>query len=397
MYDVSVKSLLPGLYSSLDKLIESGRFQNRNVYVFGKAIWGFAVVQYLNEKGISVKGVLDNNSNKRCWGDSVRLSVIADENLVTNFFYPEEALGKYDENAFVLVSSKHYVAQSKQLEGMGYKENINFVKLDRSEAVNIDGKQELLDSDQIKGQLYEILKFLKKICEENGLTYYLTEGTLLGAVRHKGFIPWDDDIDVSMPIKDYFKLHEIFRQYDYTYGKYSLYSMVDDRNCMYAYAKLVNTDWKLHLEKYPMDVITHISIDIFPISGAPLPGEKESERFLKDLNSFNSKWMKYRSYFGMGVYNFDDCREQWYELLTRYDYESSSGLSYIFAEGRNFRVCDRKLYSSKVELLFEDEMFTTISGYKEYLTIAYGDYMTPPENWKRMGKHSYLECWKKEN
>lgn len=396
MYNVSVKSMLPDLYSEIDILINSGKLDGKHIYVFGKGIWGFAVTQYLHSKNIELSGVIDNDINHLEWNQTAKYSIICDNNYNINITTPEKVLLPFDDNAFVLVCFQFYSAQSEQLMQMGYTENKHYVKLGKSSTVTNYKKpanRTELDSDSIKAYLFDLLKFLKKICDENGLTFYLTEGTLLGAVRHKGFIPWDDDIDVSMPIKDYIKLHEIFRKNNYEFGKYSLYSMVDDDKCMYAYAKLMNTNTLLHLEKYPMDVITHICIDIFPLSGAPLPNEPEYKVFMKDLADFNSDWMKYRSYIGMDVYPFEKCKEKWFELLTRYDYESSSGICYIYAEGRNFRLIDRKLYDHTIELEYEGEMFPAISGYKEYLEIAYGDYMTPPANWQRFGKHGYIDCW----
>lgn len=396
MYDIKISSLLPKLYENIDRLVESGSLKNKNIYVFGKGIWGFAVTQYLHTKGIDISCVLDNNMQKKEWSTTASQSVFSDSEYKVKFALPEQVLGKYEEKAFVLISSRFYESQSKQLMKMGYQEGIHFIKLDKSYYIPVEKKPTditELDSETIKEYLFDLLKFFKKICEENHLTYYLTEGTLLGAVRHKGFIPWDDDIDVSMPLKDYMKLHEIFRKNKYAFGKYSLYSMVDDDSCMYAYAKLMNTNTLLHLEKYPMDVITHVCIDIFPLSGVPLLEEEESKIFLRDLDDFNSRWMKYRSYVGMDIYPFENCKEEWYELLTRYDYDTSKGISYIFAEYPNFRICDKKLYDHTVNLEYEGELFTTISGYKEYLEIAYGDYMTPPANWQQFGKHSYMDCW----
>ena len=68
-----------------------------------------------------------------------------------------------------------------------------------------------IKTDELKKIEFDLLKFVKEFCKENNLTYFLCGGTLLGAVRHKGFIPWDDDIDIFMPIKDYKKFIQLMK------------------------------------------------------------------------------------------------------------------------------------------------------------------------------------------
>lgn len=85
-------------------------------------------------------------------------------------------------------------------------------------------------------RMFEILKYIAKICEENNLRYWLSSGTLLGAYRHKGFIPWDDDLDIEMPREDYLKLRRIFlkkNNKDYVLQDYST-----DSNYYFSYAKV---------------------------------------------------------------------------------------------------------------------------------------------------------------
>ena len=72
--------------------------------------------------------------------------------------------------------------------------------------------QELKTVEELQKIELEILKYIDKVCKENSLTYFLAYGTLIGAIRHKGFIPWDDDVDIQMPRDDYNKLCEILKK-----------------------------------------------------------------------------------------------------------------------------------------------------------------------------------------
>ena len=290
MYNIKVKSLLPDLYEQLDSLIKKNVFYGKNVYVFGKAIWGYAVTCYLQMREINVSGVIDNNPKTGDFSEIAYLSINAQLKYKVGIKTPEEMLGglHFDDNAVIVLSNKFYTSQANQLMKMGYKET-DLIMIDKEKQVEIDAdfcEYERVGADGIKKELFELLQYFKKICDDNNLTYYLTEGTLLGAIRHKGFIPWDDDIDVSMPLEDYFKLNDIFKSLNSQNGKYALYSMLLDKNCVYAYSKLVNTKSILYLHKYPMSLATHINIDIFPLSGAPMEGEAENIRFLNDLKNF---------------------------------------------------------------------------------------------------------------
>ena len=83
--------------------------------------------------------------------------------------------------------------------------------------------------------MLEEVKLLDKVCKENGLTYFLTGGSTLGAVRHQGFIPWDDDMDIALPKKDYYKLLDILRKMDF--DKYVLHDRFSDFNYINDFPK----------------------------------------------------------------------------------------------------------------------------------------------------------------
>ena len=118
-----------------------------------------------------------------------------------------------------------------------------------------------MNSDQIKETELNILKFFDYLCRKHSLTYSLAYGTCLGAVRHDGFIPWDDDIDVMMPRYDYDKFIEIAKSLE---GKYKVYGQAMG-NSYHQYIKLVDTGTTCH-ESYVRDTYSiGLWIDVFPL------------------------------------------------------------------------------------------------------------------------------------
>ena len=123
-----------------------------------------------------------------------------------------------------------------------------------------------LSLDEIKQVELQILIEFRRICNELGLRYYLSGGTLLGAIRHKGFIPWDDDIDLAMPRSDFNKLIEFSRGYQSDTYKFLFFSQ---SGTLLPYAKFVNV--KTHIDaKYAEDEMQqHLWLDIMPMDGLP--------------------------------------------------------------------------------------------------------------------------------
>lgn len=123
----------------------------------------------------------------------------------------------------------------------------------------------------------EILKELDRVCRKHNLRYYVVGGTLIGAVRHKGFIPWDDDIDVSMPRKDFDKLCKIAKE-EFGTG-YFLQSHKTDKNCYFHYAKLRKEGTYFGEDKFEHTALHKgIFMDIFPLDY--IPDNKILQKFI---------------------------------------------------------------------------------------------------------------------
>ena len=125
------------------------------------------------------------------------------------------------------------------------------------------------DLKKLKVEEKKILDYFVKFCEENNLTYYLAYGTLIGAVRHKGFIPWDDDIDVHMPADDYIKFLKLFKEKNKN-DDYFLQTIETEKYYHATFAKIrKNHSCMVEKEWSYMKIHKGINIDIFPLYTYP--------------------------------------------------------------------------------------------------------------------------------
>lgn len=255
----------------------------------------------------------------------------------------------------------------------------------------------------------DILKYIKRCCEENNLQYYLAYGTLLGAVRHQGFIPWDDDIDIWMPRKDYNKFLEL--EFHNKNAKYKVLSCKNDVQYYYEIAKVVALN--THLEEKGLLPIKDygVYVDVFPLDG--LPKYYKAILFLfkcmgimkmaavniqpaKNLKHKNRAWL-FR-FIGIVSTLLGARKYAWIvdKLAQKTAPEKSVQLGCLVSGEGKKDIYDGEIFSSVVKLKFEDEYFDAPGGYCQCLSQLYGDYMTlPPEN-ERVSKHIFNAYYKKE-
>lgn len=258
---------------------------------------------------------------------------------------------------------------------------------------------------ELQAKSLEVLMYFKKICDANGLLFYLCGGACIGAIRHRGFIPWDDDIDVFMPREDYERLAAVWNEAADA-SKYS-YCRTDEK--VYTRLQLAavgdeNTTF-IKARQADLDLPHTVRIDILPLDGCPnsrikrkiqifwalihsmfIVGEPHTSkgRLLEGISKallgcVRGKKARYRVWNyakrKMTKYRFDEC-DKVTELCSWYQYMVNE--------------YPRKAFDSAELVPFEDTTVPVPVGYDCYLSMAFGNYMTMPPKSQRYAKHDIV-------
>ncbi len=245
-----------------------------------------------------------------------------------------------------------------------------------------------------------ILRTFKGICEKHGLRYYVVAGTLLGAVRHRGFIPWDDDVDVAMPRADYEKLARIAKT---DFPSTMIYqSDKTERECPFGFAKIRSADSNL-TEKYlgQAQMTQGCFIDVFPLDKCPKSDKRATRYFKLNNMCFCAMLSKLDKSFKHGYTKggvvaifkllrlFPLCIIKSVRRAIRRYYALTSDGTKLATTGGSYgypKECYRAEWLGKgEELVFEGERFNAPEKWHEVLTHMYGNYMTPPDEDRRGG------------
>ncbi len=274
---------------------------------------------------------------------------------------------------------------------------------------NIPSNKIITPSEQ-KKILLELLKEFDSFCQKNNIRYYLIGGTLLGAVRHSGFIPWDDDVDVCMFREDY---DRFLAEYKPSGEKYTLKSLELDKKYLYPFAKLVDNETILIESKNDKNGLG-VYLDIFPIDNCPGNKIEDAYKNIDKINIF--RWLrnfkiiefsKKRSLLknivlALGkIICFPISRRRIAELIAKKASANKNIKCQFVGELVNTaygygEVYDRCHFGEGSKLSFEGYEFMVPIDYDYILTSMYGDYMKLPPIEKRVSNHNSI-CWYKSN
>lgn len=275
----------------------------------------------------------------------------------------------------------------------------------------------IIEVEEIKKIELNILKEVARFCDNNNIRYFLCGGTLLGAVRHKGFIPWDDDIDIAMPRKDY---DRFLAEFNDSSSRYRVNGIENNDKWYTVSAKVEDTKTilydELRKDKYRK---SHIFIDVFPLDGIPRDSQNKRNFLRKQkllnviINASSFRFFPSRHYSDSKKSHVS-LRNYWRTFLKcgaillfkgvntqklikkvnknsrRYSFGSTPNIGItVCVWGSDFEQADFNSFSERQKFTFEKCEFWGPKGYDEYLTKTYGDYMTPPPKENQVRHHSF--------
>ena len=254
---------------------------------------------------------------------------------------------------------------------------------------------------------FEILKYIRDICDQNGLLYFLAYGTLIGAVRHQDFVPWDDDMDIHMPREDYLKLVDFIKKNPHPY--FRLISPETSPTFKRTTAKMIDSRTRLmRISRWAENVPLGIYVDIFLLDGAGNTREEAEaaydvaysiylrlrkagkKMFYKQENGFVSfaRWIYHipERFRGSRYWineHISYCRQKSY-----YDYEFVAAMGACTRRASR-NVWKRESFGDGTDVLFRGEVFRAPSDWDAVLRPEYGNYMVPPPPEKQKSHHKY--------
>lgn len=268
--------------------------------------------------------------------------------------------------------------------------------------------------EEIKSIELAILNYFDDICKKNNLKYFLAYGTLLGAVRHHGFIPWDDDIDVFMPRKDYNKLveilkndsHEFFKLVSYEINKdftSPLPKIIDSRTILIQnYSFIEKVDLGIYIDIFILDGLGTSytdAVQFYQEGYKNLIGwyRADSKIFPPDSNNFLKdiiKGLRNAFYKFNGISYYLNKIAKHGNEISFYDSNFVAQMSITENIDISRKIWKKELFDEIVLLPFEGCFYPAPKKYNDLLSVFYGDFMQLPPKEKQVSNHDFKVYWK---
>ena len=392
-------SLIQRVAEGIDLLIQEEKIRKEDrIVLYGLDRYSFAMRTILSHRDIEVDAFLIDDEAKAI---STRREI---RNFASRYFKSDrdiiDVISFQDEikderkRTVVLVASADYINIRMVLSEIGLVEEKDFYKVYDFYEAEIDGfleSKEKMSLSDIKLTAKQMLKVLDDYCAEHELRLWASGGTMLGTVRHKGFIPWDDDIDVFLPIEDYMKLMHDFPGN----GRYffSGFGMPDEADFMECYARMQDKDTLLDHDIWLVRRLEHVWVDVFPLVGLPSE-EQERKKFFAEFKELNKNIVQ-------DFYEHDGSNEVFQrrfhdldEYMFRYPFD---GAEYVGVLGTKYWEKDytpKSVYEETIRMPFEDLEIAVPAGYDIYLSNLYGaDWREIPDESRRDPLHGIKGYW----
>ena len=258
--------------------------------------------------------------------------------------------------------------------------------------------------EQLRSTMLNILSEIHSFCEKYSLRYFMAFGTLLGAVRHKGFIPWDDDVDIWMPRPDYERFLDTFN-----HPFYKMLTARKDSRYPLDFAKV--HDERTLVEEIGGDGNWGIFVDVFPLDG--MPSEEEFQRLKKRVAAVRRVIANQRFTRKFSISRETGLKKSLAAIAGRIAHPFIK-LSWLIRKEESIMSChdydtcpfisdltdihpllfEREIATERILLDFEGRQFYAPKEYDKWLTILFGDYMTPPPEEKRVSNHGIKAYFK---
>ena len=252
----------------------------------------------------------------------------------------------------------------------------------------------------------EILLHITDFCEKNDIRYSLAYGTLLGAIRHQGFIPWDDDIDIIMPRKDYERFKKLYHSERYPFSDLTInpnhptgMGKVYDTQTFFYYRKTIRRSYGLFVDVF--------AVDNFPSNKEErLKWQKQIKKLIAintikntDIYSIFCSKKNWNSLFKkllLRLYPLPkkSIQKRISQLMQKYDGQKTESVGITMSVDNPYDTYPSNLFEEYITVSFENHHFKAIKQYDLWLKVCYGDYMQLPPVEKRQGKHSIIAYYR---